>query len=97
MLAEIVMIGWISLSGRNYIHLEFDLLLIFCSLPFYSEDSCALGIVIKTYLDELCTREDSVSEQTRAEMKMKGQGWVDYADFNGSLEDAFVLWDAASN
>ena len=67
------------------------------SLPFYIENSCALGIAVKTYLDELCTREDPTSESTRAEMKGKGQGWIEYSDFSGSLEDAFRLWDAVGS
>ncbi|KAA6408456.1 MAG: hypothetical protein FRX48_07538 [Lasallia pustulata] len=63
-------------------------------LPFYDENSYALGVVVKTYLDELFTRDDPTSETTRAEMKAKGPEWCQYCDFAGSLDDAFDLWDA---
>ena len=66
------------------------------SLPFYSDESCALGIVTKTYLDELIQREDPTSKENRLEMRQKGQSWVGYADFEASLDDAFHLWDAVS-
>lgn len=51
---------------------------------------------MKTYLDELFTRDDPTSEATRAEMKAKGPEWCQYCDFAGSLDDAFHLWDAVS-
>lgn len=51
---------------------------------------------MKTYLDELFTRDDPTSETTRAEMKAKGPEWCQYCDFAGSLDDAFRLWDAVS-
>lgn len=47
-----------------------------------------------TYLDELCTRDDPTSEDTREEMKIKGQGWVEHCNFSSSLDDAFHLWDS---
>lgn len=66
------------------------------SLPLYDEHSCALGVAIMTYLDELCTRDDPTLETTRSEMKVKSQSWIEYCDFPGSLEDALHLWDAVS-
>lgn len=66
------------------------------SLPLYEERSCALGVITMTYLDELCTRDDPTSESTRAEMKVKSQGWVEYCDFPASLNDSFRLWDSVS-
>ena len=63
------------------------------SLPFYNVNSCALGIAVKTYLDELNTRDDPTSEETRAEMRDKGREWFSYSDFSPSLDDAFKLWD----
>lgn len=71
-------------------------LLTTSSLPFYDGNSYALGVVMKTYLDELFTRDDPTSETTRAEMKAKGPEWCQYCDFAGSLDDAFRLWDAVS-
>ena len=59
-------------------------------------NSCALGIAVKTYLDELNTRDDPTSEQIRAEMRGKGQEWFPYSEFSNSLDDAFKLWDAVS-
>ena len=59
-------------------------------------NSCALGIAVKTYLDELNTRDSPTSEETRAEMRDKGQGWFPYSEFSNSLDDAFKLWDAVS-
>lgn len=65
-------------------------------LPLYEERSCALGVITMTYLNELCTRDDPTSESTRAEMKIKSQGWVEYCDFPASLNDSFRLWDSVS-
>lgn len=67
-----------------------------CRLPFYTEHSCALGVVMMTYLDELCTREDPTSEVTREEMKIRTEGWFEYCDFAASQKDAFHLWNAVS-
>ncbi|KAL9599757.1 MAG: hypothetical protein Q9219_003640 [cf. Caloplaca sp. 3 TL-2023] len=64
--------------------------------PFFDEDSCALGVVVLTYLDELFTRSDPTSEATREETKLRGQGWVKHCDFNLNLDHAFHLWDAVS-
>ncbi|KAL8874440.1 MAG: hypothetical protein Q9174_000233 [Haloplaca sp. 1 TL-2023] len=64
------------------------------TLPLFNEDSCALGVIMLTYLDELCTREDPTSESTREEMKSRGQGWAVYCDFNASQQQALQLWDA---
>ncbi len=64
------------------------------SLPFYDEHSCALGVVVMTYLNELSAREDPTLDSTREEMKTKCQTWVEYCDLPTSLNDAFELWDA---
>lgn len=94
---ETATIGWILLLGPYYYpHLICACLLITSSLPLYDENSYALGVVTKTYLDELFTRDDPTSEATRAEMKAKGPEWCQYCDFAGSLDDAFHLWDAVS-
>ena len=49
---------------------------------------------MKTYFDELCSRDDPTSQASRTEMKVKCQTFIQYSDFAGSLEDAFNLWDA---
>lgn len=71
-------------------------ILLFSSLPLYDEHSCALGIVTKTYLDELSTCENPTSEDTRGVMKEKCQSWVEYCYLLKSLDDSFQLWDAVS-
>ncbi|CAO1599130.1 hypothetical protein XANCAGTX0491_002873 [Xanthoria calcicola] len=63
-------------------------------LPLFEEDSCALGVVMLHYLDELFVREDPTSDATREEMTSKGQGWVIHSDFKASQQLAFGLWDA---
>ena len=88
---------WMDISLR-YVSLYRFLIMVFTviSLPFYEDISCALGIVVKTYLDELHTLDDPTSEASRAEMKMRGAGWLAHADFEHSFNDALQLWDAVS-
>ncbi|KAI4261954.1 MAG: hypothetical protein L6R42_002863 [Xanthoria sp. 1 TBL-2021] len=69
-------------------------LLIRVRLPLFDEDSCALGVIILHYLDELFVREDPTSETTREEMTSRGQGWVIHSDFKASQQLAYQLWDA---
>ena len=64
------------------------------SLPFYEDRSCALGVVIMSYLDELNAKEDPTDAQTRDKQKYTAQGWVPNCDFKPSLDDALQLWDA---
>lgn len=67
------------------------------SLPLYEESSCALGNLTLHYLDELCTRDDPTAEDTKREMKERGQKtWFTKSNFSESLEDAFHIWDAVS-
>jgi hypothetical protein len=66
------------------------------SLPFHEDISCALGIIVKTYLNELQGLEDPTSEACREEIKFKCQGWLAHADFQKSFADAMRLWDAVS-
>lgn len=63
-------------------------------LPFYQEQSCALGVLTMHFLDDLCNYPNPTSESTRAEVKRKGQEWIMHGDFSGSLDDAFRIWDA---
>ncbi|KAL8995584.1 MAG: hypothetical protein Q9169_004695 [Polycauliona sp. 2 TL-2023] len=63
-------------------------------LPLFDEDSCALGVIMLHYFDELFVREDPTSETTREEMASRSQGWVVHCDFKASQELAFRLWDA---
>ena len=66
------------------------------SLPFYEDISCALGIIVKTYLDELHNKDDPTSESERADMKVKGKGWLRNGDFQASFDNGMKLWDAVS-
>ena len=65
-------------------------------LPLFDEDSCALGVIMLHYLDELFVREDPTSEATREETTSRSQGWVVNSDFKASQQLAFRLWDAVS-
>lgn len=74
--------------------------LIFLSLPFYDEVSCSAGVLTMNYLDDLAKFENPTSEETRKEVRERGdrpESWVPHGDFKGSLDDAFHLWDAVSN
>ena len=64
------------------------------SLPLYEEHSCALGVVMMNYLDELNGKEDPTAETSREQQKHLAQGWVANGDFLDSLRDALQLWDA---
>ncbi len=64
------------------------------SLPLYEEHSCALGVVMMNYLDELNGREEPTAETSREQQKHLAQGWVANGDFLDSLRDALQLWDA---
>ena len=67
-------------------------------LPFFSDVDCALGIAVKSYLDELSSSEDATSAQTREQIKTDNMSvWFPHAvDFSGDLQRAFKLWDAVS-
>ncbi|KAL8914238.1 MAG: hypothetical protein Q9171_001109 [Xanthocarpia ochracea] len=71
-----------------------DWMEIALTLPLFDEDSCALGVIMLHYLDELFVREDPTSEATREEITARSQGWVIYSDFKASQQLAFRLWDA---
>ncbi|MCJ1281580.1 hypothetical protein MMC26_000900 [Xylographa opegraphella] len=66
------------------------------SLPFYEDTSCAVGILFKSYLDELAKMDEPTSESTRVEVKDKAQSWLKHGDFRGSFDDSLRLWDAVS-
>ncbi|KAL8908916.1 MAG: hypothetical protein Q9207_000492 [Kuettlingeria erythrocarpa] len=74
-----------------------DWMEIALALPLFDEDSCALGVVMLTYLDEFSMRPDPTSEATRVEMRECAQGWVKHCDFDASQRHAFQLWDVIYN
>ena len=48
------------------------------------------------YLDELCLYPVPTSKDTRIEVRTKVQDRFQHSDLNGSLDDAFKIWDAVS-
>lgn len=66
------------------------------SLPFLNDVDCALGIAVKSYLDELSAQGEPTSETSREAVKIKGANeWFPHAkDFQGDLQRAFALWDS---
>lgn len=89
---------WMEISLRySLLRLFYTKLLTSGSLPFYGDTSCALGVMFKTYLDELHSLEDPTSGSSRAENKEKGKSWLVHGDFRGSFDDALNLWDAVSS
>jgi hypothetical protein len=69
-----------------------------CSLPFLNDVDCALGIAVKSYLDELSAQSEPTAEASREAVKTKGANeWFPHAtDFKGDLQRAFALWDSVS-
>ncbi|KAI9718407.1 MAG: hypothetical protein M1812_004128 [Candelaria pacifica] len=65
-------------------------------LPFIDDNDCALGIAVKSYLDELAVYEDPSSAAAKDAVKAKGPAdWIpNSVDFVGDLYRAFKLWDA---
>lgn len=63
-------------------------------LPLYEDHSCALGVVVMSYLDELNWKEDPTDAHTREKQQNTAQSWVPNCDFRGSLADGLQLWDA---
>lgn len=50
------------------------------------------------YLDHLCEKGNPTSEETKSTTRTLGQRvWIQSSDFEGSLNDAFHLWDSVSN
>ena len=68
------------------------------SLPFLNDVDCALGIAVKSYLDELSAQSEPTAEASREAVKTKGANeWFPHAtDFKGDLQRAFALWDSVS-
>ncbi|KAL8694482.1 MAG: hypothetical protein Q9218_000895 [Villophora microphyllina] len=94
-LRDLVEMSVVTMFLEGYVDRERDDWMdIALALPFFTEDSCALGVVTLTYLDNLCSRGDPTSEIAREETKDRSQGWAEYCDFDASQKKAFRLWDA---
>lgn len=67
------------------------------ALPFKREPSCALGVMMLSYLDEIARVADqgrSIDEALKSEVKGKMKEWIPGADTEESFHDAEKLWDA---
>ncbi|KAL9606814.1 MAG: hypothetical protein Q9179_000022 [Wetmoreana sp. 5 TL-2023] len=92
---DLVEMSAVTMFLEGYVDRERDDWMdIALTLPFYDEDSCALGVLMLHYFDELLTREDPTSEYTKEEIKAHGRRWVVNGDFKASQEQAYKLWDA---
>lgn len=67
-------------------------------LPFLLPNTCALGIAVKSYLDELLVQPDPTSPEAKAAVKETAatRYFPQCQDLVEDLETAFKLWDAVS-
>ncbi|KAB2573175.1 DNA repair protein [Lasiodiplodia theobromae] len=65
-------------------------------LPFGIPNDCAMGIAVKSYLDELHIQSDPTTPEAKAGTKTRAaRDWFpESIDFIGDLDIAFKLWDA---
>lgn len=65
-------------------------------LPFSLPNDCALGIAVKSYLDELVVHQDPTSQETKdTVLDTASQKWFPICvDLPADLKVAFQLWDA---
>jgi len=66
------------------------------SLPFLLHNDCALGIAVKSYLDELITHTEPTSDDAKQAVidTASKRYFPQCVDFQADLEVAFRLWDA---
>lgn len=67
-------------------------------LPFLLDVDCALGIAVKSYLDELAAQPEPTSQEARVYVGRKQvPEWFPHAEhYFEDLQKAFRLWDAVS-
>lgn len=65
-------------------------------LPFLLPNNCALGIGVKSYLDELTNDSDPTSADSKARVidTVSTRYFPQSIDFQYDLRSAFALWDA---
>ncbi|EKG16520.1 DNA repair protein [Macrophomina phaseolina MS6] len=65
-------------------------------LPFLLPNDCAMGIAVKSYLDELHIQPDPTTPEAKASTKTRAaRDWFpESLDLSGDLDIAFKLWDA---
>lgn len=73
-----------------------DLSLLITKLPFLLPNNCALGIGVKSYLDELTNDSDPTSSESKARVieTVSTRYFPQSIDFKHDLRTAFDLWDA---
>ncbi|KAJ9627851.1 hypothetical protein H2203_003069 [Taxawa tesnikishii (nom. ined.)] len=73
-----------------------DLSEIGLSLPFLKDNDCALGVAVKSYLEEIASHADPTSQNAHNVVLNKGQSeWFPHSiNFPANLNRAFQLWDA---
>ncbi|KAK9469679.1 temperature dependent protein affecting M2 dsRNA replication-domain-containing protein [Lipomyces arxii] len=65
------------------------------SLPYVTSPNCGLGIAMKTYLDELCSKENPTDPAEREKMKEELKKLFAHTlHVVADLEQAFRLWDS---
>lgn len=65
-------------------------------LPFLLPNNCALGIGVKSYLDELTNDPDPTSAESKARVieTVSTRYFPQSINFDHDLRTAFALWDA---
>lgn len=65
-------------------------------LPFLLPNDCALGIAVKSYLDELHVQPEPTNQEARVNTKLRAaRDWFpESVDLAGDLDTAWKLWEA---
>ena len=63
-------------------------------LPFQENYSAGLGVIAKTYFDELARSETPTDKATQQGIVEQAEGWFFHIDVSNSLNDACQLWKA---
>ena len=69
-------------------------LLTSARLPFRDDFSAGLGVLTKTYLDELGLLEKPMEETQKGSAMHRVENWLIHTDVTGSFKRAGELWDA---
>lgn len=64
------------------------------SLPLYEEHSCALGVVVMNYLDELDGQPEPTAKLSIDRQKHLACQWVMNGDFMSSFYEFGLMWNA---
>lgn len=93
-LLEMVLFSLLANNDANKLgELRWDTLGV--SLPFQHNTNSGLGIAVKTYLDELCGKENPTDSKQREEKKSELKTLFAHStDIVSDFEKALRLWDA---